>query len=186
LGPVVATPGTSATFTDGADRLSYSTAPLTRPTTISGTTTITLTVSSSTSDARLSALLVDHGPTIIRAGDGITTLATKSCWGDSTATDSACYFNTASNNVSVTDDVFDRGWADLGHFASLTSQQALTPGRSYTITFPLNSTDHTVPAGHTLALIIGGTDNGYIEGPSSHPTLTVDLAGSSVLLPLAR
>jgi X-Pro dipeptidyl-peptidase len=88
--------------------------------------------------------------------------------------------------VSVTDDVFDRGWADLGHFASLTSQQALTPGRPYTITFPLNSTDHTVPAGHTLTLIIGGTDNGYIEGLSSHPTLTVDLAGSSVLLPLAR
>ncbi|HEY3610647.1 MAG TPA: CocE/NonD family hydrolase [Pseudonocardiaceae bacterium] len=188
LGPVAATLGTSATFTDGADRLSYSTAPLTRPTTISGTVTITLTVSSSTSDARLSAFLVDHGPTTIRAdaGGGITTLATKSCWGDSTATDSACYFNTAPNTVSVSDDVFDRGWADLGHYATLANKQPLTPGRPYTITFPMNSTDHTIPAGHTLSLIIGGTDNGYIDGPSSHPTLTVDLAASSVLLPLAR
>jgi X-Pro dipeptidyl-peptidase len=186
LGPVVAIPGTSATFTDGAGRLSYSTAPLTGPTTISGTTTITLTVSSSTSDARLSALLVDHGPTTIRAGDGITTLATKSCWGDSTPTDSACYFTTAANIVSTSDDVFDRGWADLGHYASLTSKQPLTPGRPYTITFPLNSTDHTIPAGHTLSLIIDGTDPGYIDPPPGHPTLTVDLAASSIVLPLAR
>jgi X-Pro dipeptidyl-peptidase len=88
--------------------------------------------------------------------------------------------------VSVSDDVFDRGWADLGHYASLTNKQPLTPGRPYTITFPLNSTDHTIPAGHTLSLLIGGTDPGYIDPPPGHPTLTVDLAASSVVLPLAR
>ena len=187
LGSAPAPTGATAAIADTSSAV-YSTGPLRKATTVSGTTAVTLTVTSSTSDARVSAALVDDGPTTMRAdnGDGITTLTTKSCWGESTAADSACYFDTAPRTVSVTKDVFDRGWADLGHFASLASQQALTPGRPYTITFPLNTTDHTVPAGHTLALIIGGTDDGYIDGLPSHPTLTVDLAGSSVLMPLAR
>jgi X-Pro dipeptidyl-peptidase len=187
LGSARAATGTTASITDSSTAI-YSTGPLTKATTVSGTTMVTLTVTPSTSDARVSAALVDDGPATMRADtdDGITTLTTKSCWGDSTATDSACYFNTAPKAVSVTNDVFDRGWADLGHYATLTNKQALTPGQPYTITFPLNTTDHAVPAGHTLTLIIGGTDTDYIDGPSSHPTLTVNLAASSVVLPLAH
>ncbi|HEX4704329.1 MAG TPA: Xaa-Pro dipeptidyl-peptidase [Pseudonocardiaceae bacterium] len=172
-----------------SDRIIYSTPPLPAATTVSGTTTVTLTVAPSTSAAHLSAVLVDYGTTTMRnyaaSGEGITTLTTQSCFGDSTATDSACYFDTASDTTTVTADVFERGWADLGHFASLTSQQPLTPGVAHTITFALNTTDHTVPAGHTLALIIAGTDNGFINGPAGRPTLTVNLATSSVSLPLA-
>jgi X-Pro dipeptidyl-peptidase len=187
LGSALAATSATATVTD-TSTAAYLTGPLTKTTTVSGITTVTLTVTPSTSDARVSAALVDNGPATMRADtdDGITTLTTKSCWGDSTPTDSACYFNTAPKTVSVTEDVFDRGWADLGHYATLTSKQALTPGQPYTITFPLNTTDHTIPAGHTLTLIIGGTDTDNIDGPSSHPTLTVNLAASSVVLPLAH
>jgi X-Pro dipeptidyl-peptidase len=205
LGTAVAPAGTSASFTDNpgqddddwaagpagtaSDRIIYRTAPLTRDTTVSGTAAVTLTVTPSTSAARVSAVLVDYGTTTMRdyAGDGagITTLTTQSCFGDSSAGDSACYFDTASDTETVSDDVFARGWADLGHFASLTSQATLTPGKPVTITFDLDTTDHTVPAGHTLALIIGGTDQGFIDGPSGKPRLTVDLASSSVVLPLS-
>jgi X-Pro dipeptidyl-peptidase len=133
---------------------------------------------------------VDYGSTTMRdyqSGDeGILTGTTRSCWGDSTTADSACYLDTSPDTETVSDDVFERGWADLGHYASLTSKQTLTAGKPYTITFPLNTTDHTVPAGHTLALIIGGTDSGYINGPSGKPKLTVNLAGSSVSLPLSH
>lgn len=83
-------------------------------------------------------------------------------------------------------DVFDRGWADLGHYASLRQQQTLKPGKPYTITFPLNTTDHTIPAGHTLSLIIAGTDSGYINPPSGTPTLTINLANSQATLPLSQ
>ncbi|HEX4722027.1 MAG TPA: CocE/NonD family hydrolase [Pseudonocardiaceae bacterium] len=205
FGTATAPNGTTAAFTDNpnqnddnwaanptstaADRIIYRTGPLTTATTISGTTTVTLTVTPSTSAARLSAVLVDYGSTTMRdytdSGEGITTLTTQSCWGDSSANDSACYFDTASDTETATDDVFERGWADLGHFASLTSQQSLTPGQPVTITFALNTTDHTVPAGHTMALIIGGTDDGYINAPSGKPKLTVNLASGSVVLPLA-
>jgi X-Pro dipeptidyl-peptidase len=174
-----------------ADRLVYSTGPLAKATTVSGTTSITLTVTPSAAAARLSAVLVDYGSTTMRHYDnpngdeGILTLDTQSCFGDSTQLDSSCYYDTAPDTETVDTDVFDRGWADLGHYQSLTSQQALTPGTPYTITFTLNTTDHTVPAGHTLALVIGGTDNGYIEPATGKPTLKVNLSKSSVTLPLS-
>ncbi|HJP79066.1 MAG TPA: CocE/NonD family hydrolase [Pseudonocardiaceae bacterium] len=181
-----------------SDRLIYSTGPLAHAETVSGTTKVTLTVSSSTSAAALSAVLVDYGSTTMRHYDnpngteGINTLKTQSCFGDSTPKDSACYFDTTPDTETVGYDVFDRGWADLGHYQGLTKQVQLTPGKQYTITFTLNTTDHTIPAGHNLALIIGGTDGGsgpdnpYINPPAGPaPTLGVNLNASSVSLPLS-
>jgi X-Pro dipeptidyl-peptidase len=206
---------TTATFTDDpakddddwsanptqtqSDRIIYSTGPLTHAATVSGTTRVTLTVSSSTPAAELSAVLVDYGSTTMRdyanpnGGEGIVTLKTQSCFGDSTPKDSACYFDTAPDTKTVNYDVFQRGWADLGHYQGLNHQQQLTPGKPYTITFALNTTDHTIPAGHSLALIIGGTDGGspgfdnpYINPPpGAAPTLAVNLNASSVSLPLS-
>jgi X-Pro dipeptidyl-peptidase len=211
LAPTAPPPGATASFTDNpsnddttwaanptttqSDRVIYSTGPLAKPVTVSGTTTITVTVTPSTSEARLSAVLVDYGTTTMRdyANDqgsqaddeGIQTLATQSCWGDSTPTDSACYFDTSPFTETVQTDVFERGWADLGHYASLARQQPLNPGKPYTITFPLNTTDHTIPAGHKLALIIAGTDSGYITAPTTAPTLAVNLTNSTAQLPLS-
>ena len=204
LGTTAAPQGSTASFTDNpnnddstwsasptstqSDRVLYQTAPLTAPVTVSGTTSVTLTVTPTTSQARLSAVLVDYGPTTMRDynnGEGIQTLTTQSCWGDSTASDSACYYDTSPVTTTVQSDVFERGWADLGHYKSLARQVALTPGKPYTITFPLNTTDHTIPAGHTLALIIAGTDNGYIDAPSGTPTLALNLTNSTATIPLS-
>ncbi|HEY4455226.1 MAG TPA: CocE/NonD family hydrolase [Pseudonocardiaceae bacterium] len=181
-----------------SDRIIYSTGPLKQAETVSGTTKVTLTVSSSTPAAELSAVLVDYGSTTMRhydndnADEGLLTLKTRSCFGDSTPQDSACYLDTAPDTETVNYDVFQRGWADLGHYQSLTSQQQLTPGQQYTITFTLNTTDHTIPAGHSLALIIGGTDGGqgidnpFINPPpGAAPTLGVNLNKSSVSLPVS-
>ena len=212
LGTTTAQPGTTAQFTDDpnnsdttwaatptatqADRVIYSTGPLQKAETISGTTTVTLTVTPSTSEARLSAVLVDYGTTTMRDyaddqgsnidDEGIQTLTTKSCWGDSTPSDSACYFDTSPFTETTQTDIFERGWADLGHYATLKKQQTLKPGKQYTITFPLNTTDHTIPAGHTLALIIGGTDGGYINAPSATPNLTMNLINSQATIPLSQ
>jgi X-Pro dipeptidyl-peptidase len=176
--------------TTAADRIIYSTAPLTHATTVSGTAKITLTATSSEPEARLSAVLVDYGTSTFRDPDGdgygVTKLTTQSCFGDSTPLDSACYYDTVPETKTAGFDVFGQGWADLGHYQSLTSQQVLTPGKPYTMTFTFNTTDHTVPAGHTLALIIGGTDKFYINQPAGTPTLNVDLKKSSITLPLSN
>lgn len=77
-----------------------------------------------------------------------------------------------------------RGWADLGHHGSATKGVPLTPGQAYTMTLRLGATDHVVPAGHRLALIIAGTDRDLLEPPSTRPALTVDLSRTTAKVPL--
>ncbi|MFF7635464.1 Xaa-Pro dipeptidyl-peptidase [Kitasatospora sp. NPDC008050] len=170
------------------DKTAFTTGVLTKDLRLSGSGSVSLTVTPSTSSAHLSAVLVDLGPATIRNyqadGAGITTLTTRSCWGESTAGDSACYLDTAADTTQVDATVFSRGWADLGHYAGLDHTVALTPGTPYRMTVKLAATDHVVPAGHRLALIVAGTDNGLIDPPDTQPTLSVDLADSSLQLPL--
>jgi X-Pro dipeptidyl-peptidase len=54
------------------------------------------------------------------------------------------------------------------------------------MTFSLGSLDHVLPAGHRIGLVIGGTDGLWFTAPTLHPTITVDLSGTSVTLPVAR
>jgi X-Pro dipeptidyl-peptidase len=97
--------------------------------------------------------------------------------------DDACYQVTTADTVTVDYTTIGRGWADLANHQSLSHETPLTPGKQYTMTFRLGSTDHIVPAGHRLALIIGGTDIEVI-GPATAPELTIDLAKTSVQVPL--
>jgi X-Pro dipeptidyl-peptidase len=170
-------------------RVLFDTGPLGRDVRIAGTGSVTLTVTPSTPTAHLAAVLVDYGPATIRdyrgEGAGIRTLGTRSCWGESRPGDSACYLDTATASTSVDREVFARGWADLGHYASPARALPLQPGRPYPITFRLSTTDHVVPAGHHLALVVGGTDSGTTVPPAHPGRLRLDLAGSLLRLPLA-
>ncbi|MDT3400367.1 Xaa-Pro dipeptidyl-peptidase [Streptomyces sp. B1866] len=205
LGTRPAGPGSTASFTDDpglsetdwaahvdgpapADA-AFATPPLTRDLRLSGSGTVTVTATPSTATAHLSAVLVDLGPAVIRdyadRYEGIRTLDNRTCWGESTAGDSACYKETEPKTTGVSATVFSRGWADLGTWADPGKGRPLTPGRPYTITVDLAASDHVVPAGHRLALIIGGTDAGLIEPPPSRPRLTLDLARTWATLPLS-
>ncbi|MFG2332955.1 Xaa-Pro dipeptidyl-peptidase [Streptomyces sp. NPDC048604] len=166
----------------------FVTVPLRRELRLSGPSTVTVTATPSTTSAHLSAVLVDLGPDTIRdyaaPGEGISTLAERTCWGASTAGDSACFKETRARTANVQYTVVSRGWADLGTWADPRAERPLTPGRAYPFTLRLASTDHVVPAGHRLALIIGGTDRDLLDPPSTTPTVTLDLARSSARLPL--
>ncbi|MFF3749210.1 Xaa-Pro dipeptidyl-peptidase [Streptomyces sp. NPDC002018] len=204
LGRTPARPGTTETFTDDPgrsetdwaaeidrptpDKSGFLTRPLSRDLRLSGSGEVTVTVTPSTSTAHLSAVLVDLGPDTIRdysaSGEGITTLTERTCWGPSTTADSSCYRETAARTADVDHTVFSRGWADLGTYASAGHGRPLTPGKPYTLTIDLAATDHVVPAGHRLALIVAGTDQGLIDPPSTTPTLTLDLSRTTAGLPL--
>ncbi|MFD3615516.1 Xaa-Pro dipeptidyl-peptidase [Streptomyces sp. NPDC058676] len=170
-----------------SDKAGFVTAPLTRDLRVSGSSKVTVTATPTTSTAHLSAVLVDLGPDTVRdyaaSGEGISTLTDRTCWGVSTTGDSACFLETQAKTTDVDHTVVSRGWADLGNHASGTGVP-LTPGRAYTITLDLGATDHVVPAGHRLALIVAGTDKDLIDPPSSTPTLTVDLSRTSARVPL--
>ncbi|MET8828571.1 Xaa-Pro dipeptidyl-peptidase [Streptomyces sp. NPDC004610] len=170
------------------DKAGFVTGPLTRDLRLSGSSQVTVTASATTATAHLSAVLVDLGPATIRdyaaPGEGITTLPQRTCWGASTTGDSACYRETAARTAEVEHTVLSRGWADLGHHAGDGRGTPLTPGKRYSITLDLAATDHVVPAGHRLALIVAGTDNGLIEPPADTPTLTLDLARTTASVPV--
>ncbi|MZD09523.1 CocE/NonD family hydrolase [Streptomyces sp. SID5785] len=162
--------------------------PLGRDLRLSGTSTVTVTATPSTSTAHLSAVLVDLGPATIRdytgPGEGIETLTGRSCWGPSTPGDSSCYLDTRAATTETGATVFSRGWADLGTYADPDRGRPLTPGEPYRLTISLAAADHVVPKGHRLALIVAGTDKGLIDPPSSRPTITLDLSRTAARVPV--
>ncbi|MBY8344376.1 Xaa-Pro dipeptidyl-peptidase [Streptomyces spinosirectus] len=174
--------------TSTPEKAGFLTGPLTHDLRVSGSSEVTVTATPTTRTAHLSAVLVDLGPDTIRdyadAGEGITTGTDRSCYGASTAGDSACYRNTAAKKTTVDYTVFSRGWADLGNYASLHKGVPLTPGKAYTITLNLAATDHIVPAGHRLALIVAGTDKDLIDPPADKPTLTLNLSHTQAQVPI--
>lgn len=174
--------------TPTSDKAGFLTAPLTHDLRLSGSSEVTVTATPTTSTAHLTAVLVDLGPDTVRdysdAAEGITTLTDRSCWGESTAGDSACFLKTAAKTKAVDYTVLSRGWADLGTYADPGKGVPLTPGKAYTITVDLAATDHVVPKGHRLALIVAGTDKDLIDPPSTTPTLTLDLSRTAARVPL--
>ncbi|WP_225828341.1 Xaa-Pro dipeptidyl-peptidase [Streptomyces naphthomycinicus] len=170
------------------EKAGFLTAPLGRDLRLAGSARVTVTATPTTASAHLSAVLVDVGPDTIRdyadRAEGITTLTDRTCWGESTAGDSACFKETRARTAAVDYTVVSRGWADLGHYASATEGVPLTPGRAYTMTLDLAATDHVVPAGHRLALVVAGTDKDLIDPPSTTPTLSVDLSRTAAKVPL--
>ncbi|RSM74566.1 Xaa-Pro dipeptidyl-peptidase [Kibdelosporangium aridum] len=203
VGTLRSTPGTStSSFTDNgsgtpssyiaspnatsARRVLYSMGPFSSDVRLAGISRLTVAVTPSTPTAHLSAFLVDYGPATIRgtSGEGIRTLTTESCWGEDRPGDDACYRDTQATTSTVDATIIARGWADLANYQSLSAPRTLTPGTTYTMTFRLSATDYVVPRNHRLALVIAGTDSSMTTSPSQLPRVTVNLAGTSIQLPV--
>ncbi len=107
-----------------ANRLVFLTPKLKADLHLSGTPIIDLQASLSTTQSNLAALIVDYGAAVHtgRAGsDGVsnTNPAVKSCWGDSTAADSACYTEVTKPTQSVTTWRVSKGILDSSNRDSL-------------------------------------------------------------------
>jgi X-Pro dipeptidyl-peptidase len=171
-----------------AGRVAFLSGTLKKDIRLSGIPTATLKVKVDRPTTELTARLVDYGTAArvnyLGAGEGITTLATQSCWGASTAADDACYYDTAEDVVTSDHAVLTRGWQDAAHHVSLRFQTPLQPGRWYSIDVPLEATDQVVRAGHVLGLIVQQSDNEYSSPTPTQATVQLDLRGSSITLPL--
>lgn len=174
------------------ERLVFSTGPVRADTRVAGTATVTVTASADKPSARLGAALVDYGPATVRnttfPAVGTKDLTTRSCWGAGTTADTGCFLDTVADLTTVDTRVVATGWADLGHHRSLWRGEPLEPGKAYTMTFRLSSLDHVVPAGHRLALVLGGTDADMFDPtlPQPKPRVTFDLSGTKVDVPIVR
>jgi X-Pro dipeptidyl-peptidase len=175
---------TSSPDSTASGRVVYRTGVLTGDLRLAGISTLTVAASPSASTAHLTAYLVDYGPATIRSGEGIRTLTSESCWGESRTGDDACYRDTEATSTTVDAEVISRGWADLANYSSLSQPRTLVPGTKYTMSFRLSTTDHVVRKGHRLALVVAGTDSSMIVAPSTLPKVTVHLAETALRLPV--
>ncbi|MEV4412670.1 Xaa-Pro dipeptidyl-peptidase [Catellatospora sp. NPDC049609] len=179
----------SSPTTARTGRKVYQTPVLASDLRISGTPTITLRVRSSKATTTLTAKLVTYG-TATRvnyrsSGEGISTLTSQTCWGSSSSTDDACYKDTAKVVSSAAYQVLSRGWMDGQHRDSLTGTTAMNTSTYYTITWKLRPIDQVIPAGQRLGVVLTLTDAEFVSAHSTGATVTVDLAGSVLKLPIA-
>jgi X-Pro dipeptidyl-peptidase len=169
-------------------RVAFLSAPLTAGVRISGTPSASLRVQVDKPTTELTARLVDYGAAArvnyLGDGEGIATLGTQSCWGESTTADDACYYDTAEDVATADHAVLTRGWQDAAHHVSLRFVTPLQPGRWYSITVPMQPTDQRLAAGHVLGLIVQASDNEYSSPQSTGATIRLDLRGSALTLPL--
>ncbi len=85
---------------------------------------------------------------------------------------------------SVGGDIVTRGWADPRNHASIDDEEPLEPGRFYDLTFELEPDDQVIAEGEQFALMIFSSDRDFTLWPAAGTRLTVDLAGTSLELPV--
>jgi X-Pro dipeptidyl-peptidase len=89
-----------------------------------------------------------------------------------------------SSTRGTTTSIITRGWADPQNHSSLTDGEPLEPGEFYDVTFALQPDDQVIPTGSRIGLMIFSTDHEFTIHPTPGTELTVDLAGTSVELPV--
>lgn len=188
--PFALTAGRS-TPTSGSDRLVYASAALTADARVSGTPSVTLRVRPEAADTNISVALIDYGPATVvdwSKDSGIRALSTARQWGQSTPAEGATYADTAAVTASTGSYVFTRGTASIAHHESLETYTPVPQGEFVDLTWTLFPTDHTVPAGHRIGLLVynnsiqldPGTVGNYVGTAGS----TIDLAGTSLTIPI--
>ena len=137
-------------------RLLYTTPLLSEDVHISGTASITLSLSSSAPAANLSVWLVSL-PWDGERSDG----------------DAAIYNN-----------IITRGWADPQNSKSISESHPLEPGNFYTLRFDFQPDDQIIPAGQKIGLMIFSSDQEFTLHPKAGTRLTVDLKKTGLTLPI--
>ncbi|MEV5573204.1 Xaa-Pro dipeptidyl-peptidase [Spirillospora sp. NPDC052269] len=169
-------------------RAAYVSGPTPKSLRISGTPEARLRVKMDKPTSNLTVLLVDYGTDTrvdyLGDGSGIKTLTTRSCFGESTADDSACYLDTQTTTTTAPLNVVARGWMDAQNRTSLSDPTPLTSGKYYTIDWKTLSQDYVLKQGHRLGLVIAGTDYDNTTETPTGANVTVDLSGSSISVPV--
>jgi X-Pro dipeptidyl-peptidase len=154
---------TDASVETSPHRLLYATPTFTDTVHVSGTPRITLRIASSTPAANLSVWLV------------------------------MLPYDSSLVGSQSHKGLISRGWADIENYKSLTKGgnydskrpgERLVPGKFYDLTFDLEPDDEFVPAGKRLAVMIMSSDQEFTLWPRPGTELTVDLAHSSVSVPI--
>jgi X-Pro dipeptidyl-peptidase len=172
--------------TPTASKLAFLSQPLARGLRISGAPRITVRATSSLDTAYLGAILVDYGTKtrISRSGNGIDTEDVEDCWGASSASDDACYFQVSKRLQTVSQWRVARGILDGQNRNSYAVAEPLVPGEEYDFTFRLYPNDYEFSAGSRIGVILVGSYPSFSVPLGTRPTITVDLKQTRIVLPV--
>jgi X-Pro dipeptidyl-peptidase len=169
-------------------RSAFVSGPLSHNFRLSGTPVADLRIKLDKPTTNLTALLVDYGTDArvdyLGPRGGVDQLTTQDCWGQSTAADDACYFQTPLRTVTRPLNVVVRGWIDAQNRRSLTNPTPLTPGQYHRVKWETLPQDYIFKKGHRLGLVIAGTDWDFLAETPTGAKVTIDLAGSSITVPV--
>ena len=84
----------------------------------------------------------------------------------------------------ITDNIITRGWADPQNHRSMTESEPLQLGHFYDLEFDLQPDDQVIPVGQRIGLMVFSSDKEFTLRPKPGTKLTVDLAGTSLTLPI--
>lgn len=84
----------------------------------------------------------------------------------------------------ITDNIVTRGWADPQNRNGIYENEPLVPGEFVDVTFTLQPDDQILPKGAELALMIMSSDKDFTLWPEPGTEMTIDLAGTSLSLPV--
>lgn len=166
----------------------FLTEPLLQDVRISGTPFVSLRASADQIDTNVGALLIDWG-TDERvnwgSGDGIQTLATEDCWGESSVNDEPCYRQTVTRVSTADRQRVTKGILDARNRNSLTTPEDLIPGEEYMFDFPLLPEDYIFKAGHRIAFVVVGSYPGYgSTADQTRANITINLTKTTFELPV--
>ncbi|MBE2316733.1 Xaa-Pro dipeptidyl-peptidase [Solirubrobacter sp. CPCC 204708] len=80
--------------------------------------------------------------------------------------------------------IITRGWMDPENRNSEYTSEPTTPGTFYRLNFTMQAKDAVIPAGRRLALMVFSSDREYTIRPAAGTQVSLDLAGSTVTLPV--
>ncbi|WP_336203736.1 CocE/NonD family hydrolase [Nonomuraea sp. LPB2021202275-12-8] len=189
--------------TTNPNRLAFLTPPLKTAMRLSGTPSVSLRLTLDKPTANLGVLLVDYGTDTrinyrergATAAEGLKFTGGEDCVGQSTADDDGCYLRAGDNTATSGSNVVTRGILDAQNHKSLSRSKPLTPGKPYRITWEMLPLDYEFKAGHRLGLVLTGTNDdfnldeagtgtGTDAEPGTGAKVTIDLAGTSISLPV--
>ncbi|MBX9975884.1 Xaa-Pro dipeptidyl-peptidase [Cytobacillus firmus] len=171
-----------------SDRLAFLSPPLEEDVRLSGIPEISLRAKVNKEDSNLTVLIVDYGTdTRIHhegPGEGVRTLNTESCWGESILTDDACYKETEKTTHTAPYEVVTRGWFDPQNWKTIEKDDPLKEGKSYKFEWDALPEDYVFKEGHRIGIIIAGSDRRRTIPSTTGATFEVELGQSFISLPV--
>ncbi|UOE56184.1 Xaa-Pro dipeptidyl-peptidase [Cytobacillus oceanisediminis] len=171
-----------------SDRLAFLSPQLEEDVRLSGIPEISLRAKVNKEDSNLTVLIVDYGTdTRIHhegPGEGVRTLNTESCWGESILTDDACYKETEKTTQTAPYEVVTRGWFDPQNWKTIEKDDPLKEGKNYKFEWDVLPEDYVFKEGHRIGIIIAGSDRRRTIPSTTGATFEVKLGQSFISLPV--